>query len=137
MQISKKLVQDVHRIVNEGNKPLTPEMKKKVKERAFELADKLTNVDEDKVAVILTRMAMSGDDLDDLEALESELKMNESTSSHSERFPNKYKNMSLQELKKEKAKLEKGFKDSDRGGIEYETLESQIRSLDMLIKKAK
>lgn len=76
MQISKKLVQDVHRIVNEGNKPLTPEMKKKVKERAFELADKLTNVDEDKVAVILTRMAMSGDDLDDLEALENELKMN-------------------------------------------------------------
>lgn len=45
--------------------------------------------------------------------------------------------MSLQELKKEKAKLEKRFKDSDRGGIEYETLESQIRSLDMLIKKAK
>ena len=48
-------------------------MKKKVKERAFELADKHTNVDENKVAAILTRMAMSGDDLDDLEALESEL----------------------------------------------------------------
>ena len=73
MQISKKLVQDVHRIVNEENKPLTPEMKKKVKERAFELADKLTNVDEDKVEKILERMAMSGDDLDDLEALENEL----------------------------------------------------------------
>lgn len=73
MKISKKLVQDVHRIVNEENKPLTPEMKKKVKERAFELADKLTNVDEDKVEKILERMAMSGDDLDDLEALENEL----------------------------------------------------------------
>ena len=73
MEISKKLVQDVHRIVNEENKPLTPEMKKKVKERAFELADKLTNVDEDKVEKILERMAMSGDDLDDLEALENEL----------------------------------------------------------------
>ena len=74
--MNKKVLQDIHQIVNEGTKPLTPEMKKKVKERAFELADKLTNVDEDKVAVILTRMAMSGDDLDDLEALESELKMN-------------------------------------------------------------
>ena len=74
MEISKKLVQDVHRIVNEGNKPLTPEMKKKVKERAFELADKHTNVDQDKVEKILERMAMSGDDLDDLEALEGELK---------------------------------------------------------------
>ena len=73
MKIGKKLVQDVHRIVNEENKPLTPEMKKKVKERAFELADKLTNVDEDKVEKILERMAMSGDDLDDLEALENEL----------------------------------------------------------------
>ena len=74
MKISKKLVQDVHRIVNEGTKPLTPEMKKKVKERAFELADKHTNVDENKVAAILTRMAMNGEDLDDLEALEQELK---------------------------------------------------------------
>lgn len=43
--------------------------------------------------------------------------------------------MSLQELKKEKAKLEQGFKDSVRGGMEYDTLESQIRSLDMLIKE--
>ena len=73
MKISKKLVQDVHRIVNEGAKPLTPEMKKKVKERAFELADKHTNVDENKVTAILTRMAMDGDDLEDLEALEQEL----------------------------------------------------------------
>tara|TARA_B100001093_G_scaffold173961_1_gene166760 strand:- start:548 stop:787 length:240 start_codon:yes stop_codon:yes gene_type:complete len=73
MEISKKLVQDVHRIVNEGNKPLTPEMKKKVEERAFELADKHTNVDQDKVEKILERMAMSGDDLNDLEALENEL----------------------------------------------------------------
>mgnify|MGYP001360009999 CR=1 FL=1 len=73
MEISKKLVQDVHRIVNEGNKPLTTEMKKKVEERAFELADKHTNVDQDKVEKILERMAMSGDDLNDLEALENEL----------------------------------------------------------------
>ena len=73
MKISKKLVQDVHRIVNEENKPLTPEMKKKVEEIAFELANKHTNVDQDKVEKILERMAMSGDDLDDLEALENEL----------------------------------------------------------------
>ena len=67
------IVKDIHQIVNEGTKPLTPEMKKKVKERAFELADMHTNVDEDKVAKILTRMAMNGNDLDDLEALEQEL----------------------------------------------------------------
>ena len=67
------VVQDIHQIVNEGTKPLTPEMKKKVKERAFELADKHTNVNQDKVEKILTRMAMSGNDLDDLEALEQEL----------------------------------------------------------------
>ena len=73
MKISKKLVQDVHRIVNEENKPLTPEMKKKVEEIAFELANKHTNVDQDKIEKILERMAMSGDDLDDLEALENEL----------------------------------------------------------------
>ena len=65
--------EEIAKVLNEGTKPLTPEMKKKVKERAFELADKHTNVDEDKVAKILTGMAMSGDDLDDLEALESEL----------------------------------------------------------------
>ena len=47
-------------------------MEEKIKERAFELADKL-NVDQDKVEKILERMAMSGDDLDDLEALENEL----------------------------------------------------------------
>jgi len=79
---TSELLRDVHRIVNEGkrpimvnegNKPLSPEMEKKVKERAFELADKLTNVDEDKVEKILRRMAASGDDLDDLEALEQEL----------------------------------------------------------------
>ena len=144
--ISKKLIQDVHRIVNESKhldprqavkRGLSPEMQRKIKERAFELADKL-GIDEDKVAVILKRMAIEdGHDLDDLEALESELRMNENTSSNSERFLNKYKNMSLKQLKMEKAKLEQGFKDSDRGGIEYETLESQIQALDMLIKRAK
>ena len=72
--MNKEVLQDIHQIVNEGTKPLTPEMKKKVKERAFELADKHTNVDENKVAAILTRMAMNGEDLDDLEALEQELK---------------------------------------------------------------
>ena len=72
--MNKKVLQDIHQIVNEGAKPLTPEMKKKVKERAFELADKHTNVDENKVTAILTRMAIDGDDLDDLEALEGELK---------------------------------------------------------------
>ena len=74
---SRKLIQEIHQIVNKQNKrplPLTPEMKKKIKERAFELADKHTNVDEYKVQKILTRMAMEGDDLDDLEALEQELR---------------------------------------------------------------
>ena len=42
--MNKEVLQDIHQIVNEGTKPLTPEMKKKVKERAFELADKHTNV---------------------------------------------------------------------------------------------
>ena len=73
---SRKLIQEIHQIVNKQNKrplPLTPEMKKKIKERAFELADKHTNVDEYKVQKILTRMAMEGDSLDDLEALEQEL----------------------------------------------------------------
>jgi len=74
---SRKLIQEIHQIVNKQNKrplPLTLEMKKKIKERAFELADKHTNVDEYKVQKILTRMAMEGDDLDDLEALEQELR---------------------------------------------------------------
>ena len=35
---------------------------------------RITNVDENKVAAILTRMAMNGDDLKDLEALENELR---------------------------------------------------------------
>ena len=48
-------------------------MQSKIEERAFELADKL-GVDEDKVAAILTEMAAGGDDLDDLEALENELR---------------------------------------------------------------
>ena len=48
-------------------------MQSKIEERAFELADKYTNVDENKVTAILTRMAMDGDDLEDLEALEQEL----------------------------------------------------------------
>lgn len=72
--MNKEVLQDIHQIVNEGTKPLTPEMKKRVKEIAFELADKHTNVDENKVAAILTRMAMNGDDLKDLEALENELR---------------------------------------------------------------
>ena len=70
---SRKLLQDIHQMVNEGNVPLSPEMKKKIKERAFELADRHTNVDERKVHMILTRMAMKGEDLDDLEGLEQEL----------------------------------------------------------------
>ena len=48
-------------------------MQSKIEERAFELADKYTNVDVNKVTAILTRMAMDGDDLEDLEALENEL----------------------------------------------------------------
>lgn len=71
---SRKLIQDIHQMLNEGNVPLSLEMKKKIKERAFELADKMTNVDQNKVERILTRMAAEGDSLDDLEALEQELK---------------------------------------------------------------
>lgn len=70
---SRKLIQDIHQMLNEGNVPLSLEMKKKIKERAFELADKMTNVDQDKAERILTRMAAEGDSLDDLEALEQEL----------------------------------------------------------------
>ena len=70
---SRKLIQDIHQMLNEGNVPLSLEMRKKIKERAFELADKMTNVDQNKVERILTRMAAEGDSLDDLEALEQEL----------------------------------------------------------------
>ncbi len=34
MKISKKLVQDVHRIVNEGAKPLTSKMEQEIEEMA-------------------------------------------------------------------------------------------------------
>ena len=44
-----------------------------IKERAFELADKYSHVDEDKAEVILRRMAAEGNDLIDLEDLESEI----------------------------------------------------------------
>ena len=71
---SRKLIQDIHQMLNEGNVPLSLEMKMKIKERAFELADKMTNVDQTKVERILTRMAAEGDSLDDLEALEGELR---------------------------------------------------------------
>ena len=65
--------EEIAKVLNEGNVPLSLEMKKKIKERAFELADKMTNVDQNKVERILTRMAAEGDSLDDLEALEQEL----------------------------------------------------------------
>ncbi len=71
---SRKLIQDIHQMLNEGNVPLSLEMKKKIKERAFEVDDKMTNVDQNKVERILTRMAAEGDSLDDLEALEGELR---------------------------------------------------------------
>ena len=70
---TRELLRDIHQIVNEATQPLSPEMKQEIEELAAELADKYTNVDEGKVKAILTKMAMSGDDLDDLEALEQEL----------------------------------------------------------------
>jgi len=70
---TRELLRDIHQIVNEATRPLTPEMEKRVRELAAELADKYTNVKEEKVEAILTKMAMSGDDLDDLEGLEQEL----------------------------------------------------------------
>jgi len=71
---TRELLRDIHQIVNEATQPLSPEMKQEIEELAAELADKYTNVDEDKVKAILTKMAMSGDDLKDLEGLEQELK---------------------------------------------------------------
>jgi hypothetical protein len=70
---TRELLRDIHQIVNEATRPLSPEMEERVKKLAFELADKYTNVDEDKVVAILTRMAKQGDDLNDLESLEQEL----------------------------------------------------------------
>jgi len=71
---TKELLRDIHQIVNEATKPLSPEMKQKIEKLAAELADKYTNVKQEKVEAILTKMAMEGDDLDDLEALEQELR---------------------------------------------------------------
>ena len=70
---TRELLRDIHQIVNEATQPLSPEMEGRVKKLAAELADKYTNVKEEKVEAILTKMAMSGDDLDDLEGLEQEL----------------------------------------------------------------
>jgi N-acetylmuramic acid 6-phosphate (MurNAc-6-P) etherase len=75
MEHDKQVLMDIHKVVNNHLiKEDSADMEKKIKERAFELADKLTNVDQDKVEKILRRMAKEGDDLDDLEALESELR---------------------------------------------------------------
>ena len=75
MEHDKQVLMDIHKVVNNHLiKEDSADMEKKIKERAFELADKLTNVDQDKVEQILRRMAKEGDDLDDLEALESELR---------------------------------------------------------------
>lgn len=62
--------EEIAEVVNEDSE----DMEKKIKERAFELADKLTNVNQDKAEKILRKMAKEGDSLDDLEALESELR---------------------------------------------------------------
>lgn len=75
MEHDKQVLMDIHKVVNKHLiKEDSADMEKKIKERAFELADKLTNVSQDKVEQILRRMAKEGDDLDDLEALESELR---------------------------------------------------------------
>ena len=81
---SLKFLQDVNRMMNESihldpgqavKKGLPIEMQRKIKERAFELGDKL-GVDEDKVAAVLKRMVIEdGDDLDDLEALENQIRI--------------------------------------------------------------
>jgi len=70
---TRELLRDIHQIVNEATQPLSPEMIQEIEKLAAELADKYTNVKEDKVKAILTKMAMSGDDLKDLEGLEQEL----------------------------------------------------------------
>ena len=75
MEHDKRVLMDIHKVVKKHLiKEDSADMEKKIKERAFELADKLTNVDQDKVEQFLRRMAKEGDDLDDLEALESELR---------------------------------------------------------------
>ena len=75
MKISKKLVQDVHRIVNEGAKPLTPKMEQEIEEMADKLANKegLENVPRANIVRALTNMAKAGDSLEDTEGVEQEL----------------------------------------------------------------
>ena len=84
MKSYSEFIQGIHHVVGES-KHLNPDqvvsvrnrekeaMDKKIRQLAAELADKYP-VDEDKIKKVLERMAADGDDLDDLEALENELR---------------------------------------------------------------
>ena len=66
---TRELLRDIHQIVNEATRPLSPEMKKKIEE----LADELGNVPRTTILRALTNMANQGDSLDDLEGVKQEL----------------------------------------------------------------
>ena len=70
---TKELLRDIHQIVNEATRPLSPEMKKKIEELADELDDELGNVPRATIVRALTNMANQGDTLEDLEGVKQEL----------------------------------------------------------------
>ena len=70
---TKELLRDIHQIVNEATKPLSPEMEERVKKLAAELDDELGNVPRPTIVRALTNMANQGDSLDDLEGVKQEL----------------------------------------------------------------
>ena len=70
---TKELLRDIHQIVNEATKPLSPEMKKKIEELTDELDDELGNVPRTTIVRALTNMVKQGDSLDDLEGVKQEL----------------------------------------------------------------
>jgi len=63
--------------------------------------------------------------------------VNESKGSEVEKFRRRYEKYSVEELKKEKAKLEKEIRNSEVWGYEYDSLEWQIDAIDMFINERK
>lgn len=70
---TRELLRDIHQIVNEATKPLSPEMKQKIEKMADELDDELGNVPRTTIVRALTNMVNQGDSLDDLEGVKQEL----------------------------------------------------------------
>ena len=71
---TRELLRDIHQIVNEATRPLSPEMKKKIEELADELDDELGNVPRATIVRALTNMVKQGDSLKDLEGVKQELR---------------------------------------------------------------